>query len=154
MLAPILLNSATCINLFSNTVSITTPVPLDTVSIAINWAWTSVGNPGCGKVFISTAFNFSGPITLIDLSISITSQPASLNLAVTGFKCSNITFSTVISPFVIAAATMKVAASILSGITSCSVAVNSLTPFILIVLVPAPLTSAPISFKKFAKSFS
>ena len=106
MSAPILLNSATCINLFSNTVSITTPVPLATVSIAIICAWTSVGNPGCGKVLTSTAFNFSGPTTLIELSISTTSQPASINLAVTGFKCSTNTFSTVISPFVIAAATM------------------------------------------------
>ena len=59
----------------------------------------------------------------------------------------------VISPFDAIAANINVPASIWSGtIEYVAFPFNSLTPFIFITSVPAPLMSAPIVFKKFAKS--
>lgn len=55
-------------------------------------------------------------------------------------------------PLVIAAATINVPASILSGIIPCSVPVKTSTPSIRIVSVPAPIIFAPCDFKKLAKS--
>lgn len=60
--------------------SITIDVPFATVSILANIDCISVGNPGYGIVFISTAFNFLGAInSILFFSISIL-QPASSNL--------------------------------------------------------------------------
>ena len=40
---------------FSNTVSVMVPVPSATAFMAVNWACMSVGKPGCGWVWMSTA---------------------------------------------------------------------------------------------------
>ena len=92
------------------------------------------------------------PITLTPFSCSSTVHPTSISFATTGFMWSIITLSTKMSPLVMAAATMYVPASILSGITVCSTASSFSTPVIFMVLVPAPLTFAPILFRKLARS--
>ena len=53
----------------------------------------------------------------------------------------------IISPPVMVDATIKVPATILSGIMVCVTSFNSLTPSIVITEVPAPETLAPDLFK-------
>ena len=73
--------------------------------------------------------------------------------AVNDSKCFVIQFFTNISPLLAIAANINVPASIWSGTTAyVEFPFNSLTPFIFIISVPAPLISAPIVFKKFARS--
>ena len=73
-------------------------------------------------------------------------------MAVVDSRCLGITFFTVTSPLVIAAANINVPASIWSGIIEYSEACNLFTPEILITSVPAPLTFAPIELRKLATS--
>ena len=112
----------------------------------------SVGMPGYGKVFISKAEIFLSAMTFMESPFSWMVTPASLSLAITGRMWLVITFSTTILPPAAAAAIIKVPASILSGMIWCLQPWSFSTPFIFTMDVPAPLTSAPILFKKFAKS--
>ena len=122
-------------------------VPGMVLSRAVSCACISVGKPGYGSVFTSTGFSTSVPFTLIEFESSKISMPISLSLAITGLRWSATALVIVISPCVIAAATIKVPASILSGITQCVQPERLSTPIILMVSVPAPLTHAPISFR-------
>lgn len=69
-------------------------------------------NRGYGSVLIFTGFIVSQPITRISSSRSITEAPISFSLAEMASICLGITFFTVISPLVMAAATIYVPASI------------------------------------------
>ena len=79
-------------------------------------------------------------------------HPISTSFAVVASRCFGITFLTITSPFVAAAANINVPASIWSGMMEYSVLCNFSTPRIRITSVPAPLMLAPILFKKFAAS--
>ena len=132
-------------------VSITTLVPFATLRSDVICDCMSVGNPGYGWVFMSTGETLF-PLTLTDVSSSDISTPASLSFAVTGLRWSGTTLSMVMSPPVIAAATMKVPASMRSGIMVWFAGRSSFTPFILMVSVPAPFMSAPMEVRNVARS--
>jgi hypothetical protein len=63
-----------------------------------------VGNPGNGKVFISTALGLFGPITLINFFSNSICTPVSSNFTINGFNNIGSAFSIKTSPPVIAAA--------------------------------------------------
>ena len=93
-----------------------TEVPLAKVSVTANIDCISVGNPGYGIVFISTAFSLLGAWISISFFLVFNTHPASSSLYIIGVIwlasiCFNFRF-----PFVIAAKHKKVPASILSGI--------------------------------------
>ena len=92
------------------------------------------------------------PTTRTASSNSVTSQPISASLAEIASRCLGITFLTITSPLVAAAAHMKVPASIWSGITEYSVPWRRPTPRMRITSVPAPLILAPMLFRKLATS--
>ena len=79
-------------------------------------------------------------------------SPTSSSRSTTASKWSRFAFFRINSPLVMAAAMMKVAVSIRSGITRCSQAVNLSTPSILISGVPYPVIFAPILFSSTAQS--
>ncbi len=79
-------------------------------------------------------------------------HPICSNSVIKESMCAGLISLIVISPFVIAAAEIYVAAAILSGIIRYSQPVSFLTPHIHIVLSPAPLILAPHLFRKHAKS--
>ena len=145
-------NSSTCIKRFSNTVSVKTPVP-EAVNInAIICDCMSVGNPGCGIVLRSTAFNGWSARIRKPSSSSVMMTPISVSLEINAALCSGTALSIVMSPPVIAAATMNVPVSIRSGMIWWIVPCSLLTPSIRIASVPAPITLPPISLMKLAKS--
>ena len=86
--------------------SVTMEVPFASVSSAVISGCISVGKPGCGIVL--SLSGFSSPVRVIRSasSNSSTSQPAARSLAVIGSMCFGITLCSVMSPFVIAAATI------------------------------------------------
>ncbi len=92
------------------------------------------------------------PLTSSPSSVFSISAPHSISFAVIALTWSGTAFLIRISPLVIAAATMNVPVSILSGIIPCLQLPSLATPSILMVSVPAPLTFAPILFRKFARS--
>ena len=87
-------------------------------------------------------------------STSLIFAPIFNNLSVKNVKWAGNTFLITALPLVAIIADINVPASILSGIVVYSIGCKSscFTPLITISEVPAPLTSAPIVFKKFAKS--
>ena len=91
-------------------------VPFAYVNIAPKTGCKSVGNPGYGNVFNSTAFSFFGASISIKLFPASMLQPVSLNLCIIGVSCSGITLFILAFPPVTATAHKKVPASILSGI--------------------------------------
>ena len=91
-------------------------------------------------------------LTTQPLSCRSTVTPILLNLSTTAIISSSRQFRSRTSLAVIAAATINVPASILSGITSNSVGCSSLTPSIISRGEPIPVIFAPILFRKFAKS--
>ena len=127
-------------------------VPLHKASVTPICGCISVGNPGYGRVFTCVLVRSPFDTTRTASSNSSTSQPISTSFAIVASKCFGITFSTVTSPLVAAAANMNVPASIWSGITEYSVLWRRCTPRILITSVPAPLMLAPMLFRKFATS--
>jgi len=110
----------------------------------------SVGKPGYTCVFIFTAFNLFLFDIYIESSSIFKSTPISISFCVNASKCSGIIFSTTSLLHAQAPIIIYVPASILSGITSCTDECIFFTPFILIVLVPAPVIFAPILFKNIA----
>ena len=112
----------------------------------------SVGKPGCGNVFTFVAFKVSGPRTRRPSSSCTNSTPISINLEIKGRLCSRTASLIKTSPWVIAAATMKVPASIRSCTTAWLAPCIFSTPLIIIVSVPAPLTFAPILLSQLARS--
>ena len=149
---PIRRISFKCWKRFSNTVSTITDSPTATAWAAVICDCISVGNPGCGKVLTLVAFSFSGPTTRSPDSSWVKLTPISLSFEINGRLCSAIASLIKTSPCVIAAATMKVPASIRSWTTEWFAPCIFSTPLIIIVSVPAPLTFAPILFRRFAKS--
>ena len=132
--------------------SVTMLVPSARASVTVIWGCISVGNPGYGRVLMSVCLCLGLPTTRTASSNSITSQPSSISFALIASRCFGITFCTIMSPRVIAAAHINVPASIWSGIIEYSVPCNLWTPLIRITSVPAPLIFAPILFRKFATS--
>ena len=90
--------------------------------------------------------------TLIASSYSVITTPISRSLAVIDSRCFGVMLFTVMQPLVAAAAHIYVPASIWSGIIEYVIPCRYFTPRILITSVPAPLTSAPIELRKFARS--
>ena len=88
----------------------------------------------------------------IESSLVLTLAPVSINLSNTFINLFGSIPLIFISPFVTAAATRYVPASILSAGMLCSVPYNFLTPSIVISSEPAPDIFAPILFKNSAKS--
>ena len=84
--APILFSSHKYFYLFSNMFSIITDTPFEVTSIPPNTACMSVGNPGYGIVFISTAFSFLGACNKISSFFISNLQPHSSNFSSTGVK--------------------------------------------------------------------
>ena len=151
--APILLNSGTCINLFSNTVSSIELAPFTSVWRSIIWGCISVGKPGWGIVLIFEGFSsFRFPITdkIFPSCSNLTPIDSSSDLNTP--KSSKLTFSIFRFPSVINEAITYVPASILSGIIEYSTPCNSSTPSISMLGVPSPVIFAPILFRKFPKS--
>ena len=104
-------------------------------------------------VFTMTGFSFSTSArTRIPRSSSVTSTPISIILEIRGRLCSQMASLIKTSPPVIAAATMKVPASIRSCTTWCLAPCSFSTPLMVKVSVPAPLMLAPILFNRMAKS--
>ena len=130
--------SSKCWKRFSNTVSVTTLVPSATNWIAVIWACISVGKPGWGIVFTSVGKICFGPMTRTPPSSSMISAPISINLEINGRLCSEIASAISTLPCVIAAATIKVPASIRSCTIEWLTACKWSTPSIRIVSVPAP----------------
>ena len=126
------------------------------VSKTIIWACKSVAKPGKGRVATSTPVREAGSSTRTlmpgEPGRAITSTPMSRSLSSSIFRCSGMAFVTVTSPPVAAVAIKKVPASIRSGITVHSVGWSSSTPSITMRPVPAPMTRAPIEFKKLARA--
>ncbi|MNV77792.1 hypothetical protein D3C71_1712420 [compost metagenome] len=77
-------NSSTCMKRFSNTVSVTTEVPSERSSSAIFCDCISVGKPGYGRVFRSTAFSGLSLMTRMPFSSGRMVTPISSILAITG----------------------------------------------------------------------
>ena len=115
-------------------------------------ACTSVGKPAYGSVVMSTDFNCPVRRTVMEFPLRSIFTPASRNLSSTACMCSGRAPIIFTSPFVAAAAMANVAASMRSGITSCSAPCNSFTPVIVIVGPPTPSIFAPIASKNFARS--
>ena len=101
MFAPNLINSATCINLFSNILSSIIDLSLDTAISAIACACKSVGKPGKTSVFKLTLLILFGPFTIISLSITFTLEPISLKKLITDSKLFLSAFINFIFPPVI-----------------------------------------------------
>ena len=105
----------------------------------------SVGNSGKGAVVISTGFGLSLFIDKeIEFLVVSIMAPVSFNLSKTFTSLFGFIPLITISPFVTAAATKYVPASILSAGIICSVPCNLSTPSIVILSVPAPDIFAPI----------
>eukprot|EP00958_Prasinococcus_capsulatus_P009874 scaffold956_cov533-Prasinococcus_capsulatus_cf.AAC.3 len=101
----------------------------------------SVGKPGYGKVVISTGDSTSDGTILRTSGLStMTWHPVSCSFAVTAVRCWGHTGPIESIELVIAPATKKVPASMRSGIILYSTPRSSLTPSMVIVLVPAPRT--------------
>ena len=104
-------------------------------------------------VLTITGFNLeTSERTRIPSSSSVTSTPISIILEIRGRLCSQTASLIRTSPLVMAAATIKVPASIRSCTTWCSAPCSLSTPLMVKVSVPAPLMLAPILFKRMAKS--
>src|SRR5699024_10339469 len=99
-----------------NMFSTITDVPFATVKAVTNIDCMSVGKPGYGIVFISTAFNLLGVLISIVFFVSLNLQPASSSLCITGVIHVESMFFSIMFPFVIADKHKNVPASILSGI--------------------------------------
>ena len=152
MRPPIRASSSTYLKRFSKILSVTTLVPSASASVTVICGCISVGNPGYGSVLISVCTWLGRPTTRTASSNSVTSQPISISFAEIASRCFGMTFCTITSPRVIAAAHINVPASIWSGMIEYSVPCSLWTPRMRITSVPAPLTLAPMLFKKFATS--
>ena len=62
MLAPIRVNSGTCMKRFSKIVSVIIEAPSAVVISAIIWAWRSVGKPGLTSTRANAFWKVSGAI--------------------------------------------------------------------------------------------
>ena len=113
--------------------------------------WRSVGNPGYGIVFKSTAFSLLGACNSISSFCVFILHPASSNLFNTGVIWLGLAPFTTILPPVIAAIQRNVPVSILSGMILKLISFSFFTPSISIMSVPAPFILAPILFKKSCK---
>ena len=121
-------------------------------SAAANCGCISVGKPGYGMVFIFTLRSLPELLTVTESSPAMTVTPISRSLAEMDSRWRGMTLFILTSPPAAAAATIYVPASIWSGIIVYVPPWRLSAPFILTESVPAPRTSAPIEFKKFAKS--
>ena len=97
--------------------STTTDVPFAVVSILANIDCISVGKPGYGIVFISTALIFLVLFRIISFFSTSILQPHSSNFAIIGLIWFAFTFVNFKFPPVAAPMQRSVPASILSGIT-------------------------------------
>ena len=119
----------------------------------VNCACISVGNPGNGAVTMSTGLILFFVISNeIDFSFESITAPTSIRVCIIAPIRLGSILLIVISPFVRAAATRYVPASILSAGIVKDVPLSFSTPSILISSVPAPEILAPIEFKKSARS--
>jgi UDP-N-acetylglucosamine 1-carboxyvinyltransferase len=105
-------SSSTYLKRFSKMLSVTMLVPSASARVTVICGCISVGNPGYGRVLMLVCRCFGLPTTRTASSNSTTSQPISNNFAEIASRCFGITFLTVISPRVAAAAHIKVPASI------------------------------------------
>ena len=113
----------------------------------------SVGKPGCGAVWIFTAFARLFCISKqIQSSPTSICAPASFNFDMTASSRFGSVLRQVIFPFEIAAATKKVPVSIRSETISCVPPPKLSTPSISMRIVPAPVILAPSIFKNLAVS--
>ena len=110
--APILASSSRYLKRFSKILSVTILVPLHKASVTPICGCISVGNPGYGNVFTCVLLKSPFDTTRTASSNSSTSQPISRSFAIVASRCFGITFNTVTSPFVAAAANINVPASI------------------------------------------
>jgi len=152
MFAAILFISATCMNLSGNIFSVTMELPSAWARSAISWACRSVGKPGYVWVVISAAL--MGPVR-------VTTHPSSTESIVTPMCSRRSTIASMWSrlqlwrrswPFVIAAATMNVPASMRSPMTLYLTGLRDLTPSMVSLGEPMPVTFAPIAFSMPARS--
>src|SRR5574337_548479 len=147
MSAPRRCNSCACMKRFSNTVSVTTPVPSATQLSAVNCACMSVGKAGYGAVLMLTAFGRRPPMSSsIQSSPVEMCAPASSSLASTASSVLARAWRARTLPPVIAAPTRKVPVSMRSGSTLYS------TPCITKLELPAPSICAPIAIRQCARS--
>ena len=110
--APILASSSRYLKRFSKILSVIVLVPLQSASVTPICGCISVGNPGYGSVFTCVLVRSPLDTTRTASSNSSTSQPISSSLAIVASKCFGMTFNTVTSPLVAAAANINVPASI------------------------------------------
>ncbi len=116
-------------------------------------ACMSVAKPGYGSVVTLPAFRPSGHVTskVVGLT-SLIATPTDLSCSMTPSRWSGRQSLISSRPRVSAAATMNVPVSIRSGMIVCSAPPSDSTPSIWIVSDPAPLTRAPILFRRSARS--
>ena len=153
MSAPSRCNSWACMKRFSNTVSVTTPVPLATQLSAVNWACMSVGKAGYGAVLMSTARSSRSCMSRsIQSSPTLICAPASSSLPSTADKVCGRACRARTWPRVIAAAARKVPVSMRSGSTAYSAPCSRSTPSMTMVEVPAPSMCAPMAIRQWARS--
>ena len=150
--APILLSSSTYLKRCSQIFSVMMLVPSASVKRVAICDCISVGKPGCGAVLTLVLTRGPSTHTLMLSSNCCIFTPIFSSFFVIDSRCLGITFFMRTSPFVAATATIKVPASIWSGITEYVVPWRYLTPFIFITSVPAPMIFAPIALRKLAKS--
>ncbi len=152
MSAPMRSSSETCMNRFSQMVSVTTVVPGVSAIMAIHWACMSVGKPGWGMVVMWTAFRPRPMDARRPRPVSSSSRPCSRSFSATIPRSPRRPCRRLTEPPVMAAAASSVAASMRSGITSYSQPDRLLTPRMSMQSVPSPLIRAPIRFRKPARS--
>ena len=153
ILAPSLLNSATCINLFSKILSVIELRPLALHNKTMNWACKSVGKFGYSLVIILLIFLiFLGPLIWISFFDVLILAPVFFKILISVWIILGLKFFIFKSPFEIVAATQNVPVSILSPITEYLVWFKDSTPIIWHVLFPIHLIFAPPELRKFVKS--
>ena len=126
--------------------------PLATDIKTMNCACMSVGKPGYGCVLTSTLLKASPPATVRPLSSTLILAPASFSLSMQASRCAGSQPRSVTCPRVRAAATMKVPASIRSGMTVNVVGCKASIPWIVTIEVPAPSIRAPIPVRTSASA--
>ena len=112
ILAPIRESSSTYLKRFSKILSVTVLVPSAMPRTTVICGCISVGNPGYGSVVICVWVNPLLATMRTASSNSSIIHPASISFADVASKCFGITFFIKTSPFVAAAAHIKVPASI------------------------------------------
>ena len=124
------------------------------VHSAKSCACISVGKPGYGMVSVRRiSFGLSGELMCSIPSPAVITEPASFSFAAMLPICSVLTFVSVSSPPVIAAAVISVPATILSGIMRCVTFFSAASPpRMVMVELPAPSILYPSSFKNRARS--